>query len=176
MPRPRSRRPVITIIAVAVAVSMLSPIGVARAGQCWRAPVEAPISDPFRAPACRWCPGNRGIEYDTSRGAEVTAVAAGVITFAGSVAGTGYVVIRHADGLRATYGNVSFDNLHVGDLVVRGMRVGSTTGRLHLGVRRGGSYIDPTPLIGSLVFTPRLIPANDDRATPAPTPRLRCPP
>jgi murein DD-endopeptidase MepM/ murein hydrolase activator NlpD len=174
MSRHCSRRPVIAITAAVV--SLLSPIGVARAGQCWRAPVDAHVSDPFRAPMCRWCPGNRGIEYDTASGAHVTAVASGVVTFAGSIAGTSYVVVRHADGLRVTYGNVSSSSLHAGGLVVRGMRVGSTTGRLHFGVRRGERYIDPTPMIGLLVSTPRLIPVNGDRATPAPPPRWRCPP
>ena len=34
------------------------------------------------------------------------AVASGEVTFSGTVAGTRYVVVRHADGLRVTYGNL----------------------------------------------------------------------
>ncbi len=96
------------------------------------------------------------------------------MTFAGSVAGASYVVVRHADGLRATYGNVSSDHLAVDDLVVRGMSVGSTTGRLHFGLRRGTAYLDPTPLIGVWVGAVRLIPTNGARPAPAHAPRLRC--
>ena len=35
------------------------------AAECWRPPVPAPVVDPFREPACRWCRGNRGIDYGT---------------------------------------------------------------------------------------------------------------
>lgn len=175
MTRHRSRRSLFQITVVAIVVSLLSPSGMAGAGQCWRAPVEAPVSDPFRAPGCPWCPGHRGLEYDTSTGTDVRAVAGGVVTFSGTVAGTGYVVVRHADGLRTTYGNVMPGILDIGDLVVRGMSVGSTTGRLHFGVRRGNSYIDPAPLIGALIGVARLIPTRGERPAPAPAPRLRCP-
>ena len=174
MTRHRSRRSLFQITVVTV-VSVLLPTGTARAGQCWQAPVEAPVSDPFRAPGCPWCPGHRGLEYDTSPGTGVRAVAGGVVTFAGTVAGTGYVVVRHADGLRTTYGNIRPGILDVGDLVVRGMSVGSTMGRLHFGVRRGNSYIDPAPLIGALIGVTRLIPTHGGRPAPAPAPRLRCP-
>lgn len=174
MSRRRPRR-ALAVITVVVSVCLLPPTAVVGADHCWRAPVSAPISDPFRAPACRWCPGHRGLEYDTSRGTDVRAVAGGVVTFAGSVAGTGYVVVRHADGLRTTYGNVLAGNLELGDLVVRGMTVGSTAGRLHFGVRRGDAYIDPTPLIGVVVGVARLIPLDGGRPRPSPPSRLRCP-
>ena len=35
---------------------------------CWWPPVSAPVIDPYREPACRWCPGNRGLEYGTRAG------------------------------------------------------------------------------------------------------------
>ncbi len=161
-------------LIVFVVVAALVPGRVATAGTCWRAPVEAPVSDPYREPACRWCPGNRGIEYRTPQGVAVSAVATGRVSFVGEVVDTRYVVVRHADGLRATYANVSGDRWHVGDVVIRGTRVGFTLGRLHFGVRRGVDYIDPTPLLGRLVFAPRLIPVNGDRPTPAHPPALRC--
>src|SRR5688572_19084604 len=91
--------------AVAVLVSLVLPPGQALAGPCWPPPVEAAISDHFRQPACEWCPGNRGLEYATAEGDGVRAVSSGEVTFSGRVAGTGYVVVRHADGLRVTYGN-----------------------------------------------------------------------
>jgi len=163
-------------LAAVAAIVMSVPSGDAlvAAGPCWAAPVAAPLSDPYRAPRCRWCNGNRGIEYGTGIGATVRAVASGRVSFVGPVAGTTYLVVRHSDGIRATYGNISDVRLRVGQLVVRGMRVGSTAGRFHFGLRRGDRYIDPTPFIGRLVYRPRLIPANGDRPTPARRPVLTC--
>ena len=56
----------------------------------------------------RWCPGNRGIEYATPPGDACGAVTAGVVTFSGVVAGTHATSwSEHADGKRATYGNLA---------------------------------------------------------------------
>ena len=70
---------------------------------------SAPVADPFREPACAWCPGNRGIEYGTGAGRRSCGRRRpATVTFAGVVAGTRYVVVDHADGrLRATYGNLA---------------------------------------------------------------------
>lgn len=144
------------------------------AESCWHPPVDAVIADPFREPACRWCPGNRGIEYATRAGDAVTAVAAGHVTFSGTVAGRTYVVVRHADGRRATYGNLA-DRLHVqGDVIAAGALVGHAAGAFHFGLRDGELYVDPAPFIGRLVGVVRLVPS--DRVTPAPAvpPRLAC--
>ena len=160
--------------AAVVAMLVLPSIGRVEAGTCWRAPVDAPVADPYREPACAWCPGNRGIEYATPSGLAVTAVASGRVTFAGRVAGTPYLVVRHADGLRATYANVEYTNFSTGDVVVRGTRVGLTLGAFHFGLRDGSRYLDPAPFIGRLVGVPRLIPTGTDRAAAGPPPRLRC--
>jgi murein DD-endopeptidase MepM/ murein hydrolase activator NlpD len=159
------------VIALLVLAGLL-PAGPALAGVCWRPPVAAAVSDPFREPACRWCPGNRGIEYATTRGEAVRAVAAGAVTFAGSVAGTAYVVVTHADGLRATYGNVE-PVVAPGDVVVAGSIVGHAAGPVHFGLRQGDTYLDPAPWLGTLVGVPRLIPIEGAPA-PAPAPVLRC--
>lgn len=145
------------------------------AGACWLPPVDAPVADPFRPPPCAWCPGNRGIEYDTEPGDVVRAVATGRVTFAGTVARRHYVVVAHGDGLRVTYGNLEPTGWAAGDAVVAGTVVGRAAGSLHLGVRDGDTYLDPAPYIGRLVQRPRLIPANGDAASPAPPPVLRCP-
>ncbi len=146
----------------------------AEASTCWRPPVSAPVADPFREPLCRWCPGNRGIEYATTAGDRVVAVTAGEVSFSGTVAGRNYVVIRHADGRRATYGNL-VDRLYAqGDVIATGAVVGHAAGAFHFGLRDGERYIDPAPFIGRLAGVVRLVPADGTAAAPAGPPRLVC--
>ncbi len=171
MPHSRPRRRVV----VAVALVLLVPGDPVQGRPCWLPPTDAPVTDPFREPACRWCPGNRGIEYGTEPGDPVRAVATGVVTFAGAVAGRRYVVVRHGDGLRVTYGNLTRVRVRTGDRVIRGWIVGEAAGRLHVGVRAGDVYLDPAPYLGRLVRRPRLIPHDGTRPNPSPPPTLRCP-
>lgn len=161
---------------VLATLSLLAPSGGVHAALCWPPPVVAPVTDPFREPNCAWCPGNRGIEFGTRRGAPVRAVATGRVTFAGSVTGSVYVVVRHGTGRRVTYGNLESESYDVGELVVRGQLVGRAAGAFHLGLRDGDRYVDPAPYLGWYVRRPRLIPADGSRANPPPSPRLTCSP
>lgn len=148
---------------------------VALAAQCLLPPVAAPVAVPFVQPACEYCPGHRGLEYHVAPRTEVAAAAAGEVTFAGSVAGTRYVVVRHVDGLRATYGLLSTVSLTRGDVVAAGTVVGRSSARLYFGLRDpDGTPVDPTPLIGRLVGRPRLVPVDRTAARPAGPPRLEC--
>jgi murein DD-endopeptidase MepM/ murein hydrolase activator NlpD len=145
---------------------------------CWSPPVDAPVTDPYRAPACTYCPGNRGIEYGPRPGQNVTAVAAGTVTFAGSVAGTRYVVIEHHDGLRATYGRLATTSMVSGQAVHSGDRVGTTTDAFYFGLRRGVAPddrpVDPTPMLGVRRWPVRLVPVGGT-GSPSPGPgRLAC--
>jgi len=142
---------------------------------CLLPPVIAPISDPFREPACQWCPGNRGLEYAVPAGTPVRAAAAGTVTFSGPVAGTFYVVVQHADGMRATYGQLTGSHLAAGDVVVAGAIVGTSAGGLHFGLRVGDRYVDPALFIGRVVERVRLVPTDGSAPRPAPPPRLECP-
>jgi murein DD-endopeptidase MepM/ murein hydrolase activator NlpD len=160
-------------VVLLVLLSLL-PAGVVQGASCWQAPVQAPISDPFREPACRWCAGNRGIEYRTRPGASLRAVATGRVTFAGTIAGTTYLVVRHADGIRATYGNVDDLRFSNGDLVVRRSIVGTASDVFHFGVRDGDRYLDPARFIGRYVYRTRLLPTSGEMAARAPRPVLRC--
>ena len=58
-----------------------------------------------------------------------------MVTFSGVVAGTRYLVVLQADGLRATYGLLSESPLSGGDVVVAGAVVGSSTTGLYFGLR-----------------------------------------
>ena len=155
--------------------ALLALVPAAPGASCLLPPVAAPVADPYREPACTWCPGNRGLTYATQPGDVVRAASAGAVTFSGTVAGTRYVVVDHGDGLRATYGGLAGTTLGTGDMVAAGEAVGRTTGDLHFGLRRGDDYIDPAPLLGRLVERPRLIPTDGTPPRPAPAPRLRCP-
>lgn len=166
-----TRLPVLT--ALVLMIMLLAPTGVS-ASTCWRPPVVAPVVDPFRPPACRWCPGNRGIEYGTRSGQPVWAVESGRVRFAGDVAGTMYVVVQHRDGRRVTYGRLSERRVDVGDLVLGGRIIGTATASFHFGVRVGDHYVDPADSIGRLVGRPRLVPTDGSAAAPAPPPLVRC--
>jgi murein DD-endopeptidase MepM/ murein hydrolase activator NlpD len=155
-------------------LSTMFPAGVAHGASCWQAPVQAPIADPFREPACPWCSGNRGIEYRVRSNTQVRAVATGRVSFAGTIAGTTYLVVNHADGVRATYGNLDQARFERGDLVVRRTVVGEATGSFHFGLRDGARYVDPARFIGRFVYRARLLPTSADSPAQPPTPTLRC--
>jgi murein DD-endopeptidase MepM/ murein hydrolase activator NlpD len=151
-------------------MSFVFALALVAATPCWEPPVVAPVVDPFRAPACTYCPGNRGIEYGPQPGQVVRAVAGGTVEFAGTVAGTRYVVVEHADGLRATYGRLGTLSVGRGTVIASGARIGTTTDRFYFGLRRpepSDEPIDPTPMLGARRFPARLVPLD---GTPAPWP------
>ena len=141
---------------------------------CYQSPVAAPVVDPFRAPACSYCPGNRGLEYQTPAGTPVRAAASGVVRFTGVVAGVRYVVVRHDDGLSATYGRLASAVVVVGEPVAAGRVVGTSTNRFFFGLRAGDRYIDPAPFLGVLRYRPRLVPADGSAPRRAPPPAIHC--
>jgi hypothetical protein len=100
---------------------------------CYVPPVAEPVVVPFDQPACDYCPGHRGLEYDIAESTAVHAVAAGTVTFSGLVVGTRYVVVLQDDGLTATYGRLSTARVGVADRVGAGQAVGMAAGRLYLG-------------------------------------------
>lgn len=168
------------VVAVVVAATMVSvllsgvtPVGRARAA-CWLAPVVAPISDPYRAPVCPWCAGNRGVEYTTRPGTAVRAVAAGRVTFADTVVDRRYVVVEHGDGRRATYGHLASIAVRVGDRVVARSIVGTAGATMHFGLRDGDRYLDPTREIGRPAYPIRLVPLDGSPGAPPGPPRPRC--
>jgi murein DD-endopeptidase MepM/ murein hydrolase activator NlpD len=128
----------------------------------YQPPVDAPIVDPFRAPRTPWAAGNRGIEYATRPGTRVGAAADGAVVFAGMVAGSLHVVVRHADGVRTSYSFLRTALVHRGDRVARGEPVGTSGDRLHFGARIGDDYIDPALLFGDMgPPRVRLVPDRD---------------
>lgn len=128
-------------------------------------PVDAVVVDPFRPPACPWCPGNRGLEFDVTPGRPVRAVLPGQVTFAGEVARERYVTVRLGDGRRLTYGRLSSLLVHESQYVRAGQLLGRTGATFILTLRRGDQYEDPAPLLEPPA-RPRLVRLDGQRRPP----------
>jgi murein DD-endopeptidase MepM/ murein hydrolase activator NlpD len=115
----------------------------------YRPPVDATVVDRFRPPSTPYGPGNRGWEYATVPGSTVVAAADGVVTFAGPVGGSLAVTVRHADGLRTSCSFLASVVVAEGAVVRAGDPIGSAGARLHFGVRRGDTYLDPAFLFAA---------------------------
>lgn len=108
----------------------------------------------FEPPLEAWTAGHRGADLAGTIGAPVVASLAGIVAFAGVVAGRGVVVISHGD-TRMTYEPVLAE-VRRGDAVGAGDRIGTLdvtqshcfpAACLHWGWLRGGEYLDPLQLV-----------------------------
>lgn len=166
---------VLTVVLAALAAVTATPRLAAGGAPCLLPPVDAPIVGPFVAPPCPWCAGHRGLTYAVAAGTPVRAAAGGVVTFSGVVVGVLYVVVRHGDGLLATYGGLASTLLDAGDVTVTGSLIGWSGEELYFGLRRGpDAYVDPAPYLGRLVVRPYLVPTDGTARRPPPRPELRC--
>jgi murein DD-endopeptidase MepM/ murein hydrolase activator NlpD len=113
------------------------------------------VTRPFDPPAGPYGPGHRGVDLSGAPGSRVLAAGAGVVVFAGMVAGRGVVSVDHTDGLRTTYEPVS-PSVAAGRQVARGSPIGTlldghpgcpAAACLHWGLRRGETYLDPLVLL-----------------------------
>jgi murein DD-endopeptidase MepM/ murein hydrolase activator NlpD len=155
------------VIGAVVALMMLMP-------GCYVPPVNAPIVDPFRAPACAFCAGNRGLEYQPPPGSTVVAAAPGVVRFSGLVAGVRYLVVEQTDGRAATYGRLAATRVALGSTVGQGDVLATTTERFFFGLREAQRYVDPAPFLGQPRYRPRLVPIGNWPRRPAPPPVMVC--
>jgi murein DD-endopeptidase MepM/ murein hydrolase activator NlpD len=125
----------------------------------WSAPVDAPIVREFRAPAHRYGPGHRGLDFAVEPVAAVRAAGAGRVTFAGRIDQAWYVTVDHGDGIATTYSYLSEVHVVRGDVVSRGQMVGSAGGIgmahdgsvMHFGLRVDGVHRDPRLLLRRIV-------------------------
>jgi murein DD-endopeptidase MepM/ murein hydrolase activator NlpD len=149
--------------AVALALGATRPLVPAAAGSSpptglWRWPLAAVpvVARPFEPPPGPWAAGHRGVDLAAAPETAVLAAGAGVVSFAGYVAGTGVVAVRHPDGLRTTYEPV-LPAVHAGASVAAGELLGHLMpghgdcgpGRwcLHWGLLSGSTYLDPLTLL-----------------------------
>ncbi|MFI2650839.1 murein hydrolase activator EnvC family protein [Micromonospora fulviviridis] len=131
----------------------------------------------FAPPPQPWLPGHRGVDLAATPGVEVRSAGAGVVLFAGTVAGRPVVTVGHADGLRTTYEPVR-PGPAAGARVAAGTPIGLliaghpgcvAAACLHWGLRRGEEYLDPLALLG--LGPVRLLPLDPPPAGPAAQPR-----
>ncbi len=161
---PRPSRPAALAVSLAVVLLALLLIGGAlpAAGETrsvdYRPPLDAPVVDPFRAPANPYGSGNRGIDYAATPGQEVRAAAAGEVVFVGPIAGSVHVVVLHADGVRTSYSFLAGASVRRGQQITAGQVVGVAAGNVHFGARTGDVYLDPTDLFAGAGPEVRLVP------------------
>ena len=139
-----------------------APAGVVARVPGWAWPLAgAPtVVRGFDPPSAPWLPGHRGVDLASTPGEPVLAASAGVVAFAGMVAGRGVVSVDHAGGLRTTYEPV-ITSVHVGDDVGLGTPLGhldaghpgcaaAVEACLHWGLRRGLTYLNPLLMLRPL--------------------------
>jgi murein DD-endopeptidase MepM/ murein hydrolase activator NlpD len=157
---------VFLLVAALLAVLGAAPDG-ARADPVDPSPVPSaahavwPLDPPptvvrrFDPPASPWGAGHRGVDLLGRPGQQVHAALAGTVSFAGTLAGRGVVVVSHG-ATRTTYEPVSA-TVHVGDLLPTGGVLGTLEAGLshcspqtclHWGLLAGESYLDPLSLLG----------------------------
>ena len=124
----------------------------------WPLPASDYITSDFghrESPTAGASSNHQGIDIGASTGSSITAADGGtVITASYSSSAGNYVVISHGNGLSTVYMHCSKLLVSEGDTVSKGQtiaKVGSTgysTGpHLHFGVRKNGSYVDPTDYV-----------------------------
>ncbi|WP_205745911.1 murein hydrolase activator EnvC family protein [Egibacter rhizosphaerae] len=126
-----------------------------------RPPVDGEVLRGFEPPADPYGPGHRGVALAADPGEPIRAALQGTVTWAGPVAGTGWVTVDHGGGLDTTYGPVEPIAVTEGTRVARGDTLGNLapgSGELHWGARRNGAYLDPLGLLGR--WQPRLVPTE----------------
>jgi hypothetical protein len=147
------------ILVVLVLVMAVSPAtrGAEASHVRYAPPVDGRVLRAFDPPSSDYGPGHRGVDLQAVPGETVRAAADGTVAHAGAVAGTTWVSLDHADGVRTSYGPLDEAAVSTGQPVARGAPLGRLAAGghgpqrrdrgLHLGARRDGAYIDPMVLL-----------------------------
>ncbi|HEX8004490.1 MAG TPA: peptidoglycan DD-metalloendopeptidase family protein [Mycobacteriales bacterium] len=161
------------LLLALLALLVLPGLPASADGGRWVAPLDGPlvVRRGFDPPEVRWGAGHRGVDLASYDGAVVRAAGAGTVTYAGTLALRGVLVVTHG-ALRTTYEPVT-PLVAVGTAVAVGEEValldagheGTTSpdGLLHWGLLRGEEYLDPLRLLAG---PSRLVPVPP--ADPAP--------
>ena len=160
----RSRTLLVALAGIAVVAPGTGPPAAPVAGRLqltagmttYRSPVEPlRVLRGFQPPATRYGAGHLGVDLAAS--GVVRSAGAGTVTFAGSVAGRGVVVVLHPDGIRTEYEPLRpavprGRQVAAGDVLgtLAGVHQGCPGPCLHWGARRGDAYLDPLGLLRPL--------------------------
>ena len=131
----------------------------------WVWPLAPPpeVERRFDPPPHPWGAGHRGVDLAGAEGQQVRSAGAGVVVYAGLLAGRGVVSVSHG-ALRTTYEPVA-PTVRAGTRVAAGTVLGTLTVEgnhcrptacLHWGLRHGERYLDPLALL--VTGPPRLLP------------------
>lgn len=130
----------------------------------WPLDGQPTVTRSFEKPPGPYAPGHRGVDLTAEPGSVARAAGAGIVTFAGMVAGRGVVTVTHPNGLRTTYEPISV-SVDEGHVVAAGAALGAVNAGhahcpaaacLHWGARHGNTYLDPLSLLG--IARVRLLP------------------
>jgi murein DD-endopeptidase MepM/ murein hydrolase activator NlpD len=145
----------------AAAVDDRSPAAAAPSARArpvpWHWPIEPEphVMNRFGVGPYRWSRGHRGVDLAAAGGTVVHAAGAGLVSYAGPLAGRGVVVVTHDGGLRTTYEPVRA-SVQRGQQVSAGQPLGIVEASgshcpapscLHWGALRAGTYLDPLSLV-----------------------------
>ncbi len=151
-----------TVTALAVSALLLllpvPPVGASEDDPVGRWPLrpDPHVVARFDPPDTAYGAGHRGVDLAGHAGQRVHAALAGRVTFAGSLAGRGVVVVDHG-ATRTTYEPVAA-SVAVGDRAPQGAPIGTLEvagshcapdACLHWGWLRGTTYLDPLRLVGA---------------------------
>ncbi len=139
-----------TLACVMLFVTALASAPAHAGDGSWAWPLgDRRVDGGFDLPDTEYGAGHRGVDLPGRAGEPVRAVAAGRVTFAGSVAGVGVVTVDHG-GERSTYQPIdpqvgAGDTVDAGDVLglLRGVGAHCATACLHLGRLEADGYLDP---------------------------------
>jgi len=161
--RPGVRQLVVLVVAAVLllaSAALAVPAGAAGAAVptgVWPLSPTPAVVRGFDPPSSPYGAGHRGVDLAGAVGAPVRAALGGTVTFAGSLAGRGVVVVDHGE-TRTTYEPVD-PSVAVGDVVTPGAVIGTLAltqshclpmACLHWGWIRNADdvYLDPLDLVG----------------------------
>jgi murein DD-endopeptidase MepM/ murein hydrolase activator NlpD len=128
-------------------------------GRDWGWPVAPPprVLRAFEAPPTPYTAGHRGLDLATLMDTPVYAPHAGIVSFAGMVAGRPVLSIAHGENLVSSFEPVKA-LVSAGESVSRGQLIGVVASGghcggacLHFGVRLHGQYVSPMLVLGGVV-------------------------
>ena len=149
------------VLLVTCVLLLVSPAKARAATSPWTWPLDPrpAVEQVFVRPAAAWTAGHRGVDLmprgSAATGDPVRAVADGVVSHMGVIAGVPTISVTHPSGLRSTYQPVEAV-VGEGDEVARGDLIGHLRAEgshcapricLHLGAIRGSTYVDPLLLL-----------------------------